>query len=110
MQVTTKHIKKFYNNNPYVLARILRGVIMARRNTGIGNWIVGFFIFIGVFWVLYEHFVDPYTPPQKILLQYIDGLWAQFIGTLISTVGFTVTILFISVIVAGAYINSKSKR
>jgi hypothetical protein len=85
---------------------------MARRNdgVGIGGWIIAFLIFIGVFWVLYEHFVNPYTPPQQILTRYFDGLWAQFIASLISEVGLSFSALIIALLAAMLYLHSKSKR
>ncbi|MCL6090328.1 MAG: hypothetical protein M1393_04735 [Candidatus Thermoplasmatota archaeon] len=92
--------------------RTCKRITMARRNSGIGigGWIIGLLIFGGVFWLVYEHFANPYTPPQQILSQYFAGIWAQFIGALISVVGLTLTALLIAGIAAGAYLHSKSKR
>ena len=85
---------------------------MARRNggVGIGGGIIAFLIFIGVFWLVYEHFINPYTPPQQILIRYFDGLWAQFIASLISKVGIGFSALIIAFFVAAYYLHSKSKR
>ncbi len=85
---------------------------MARRNNGngIGRGIVAILIFGAVFWLMYEHFANPYTPPQQILSQYFDGLWAEFIAFLISVVGLTLTALLIAGIASGLYLHSKSKR
>ena len=85
---------------------------MARRHNGIGigGVIVGFLIFGGVFWLVIEHFANPYTPPQQILSKYFDLLWAEFIASLISVLGLTLTALFIAGIASGLYLHSKSKR
>jgi Fe2+ transport system protein B len=85
---------------------------MARRNgnVGVGGGIAALLIFFVVFWLVYEHFANPYTPPQQILTQYFDGLWAQFVGELISVVGITLTAIIIAIVAAGIYLHSKSKR
>lgn len=82
---------------------------MARRNGGIGTWIVALLIFVIVFWVVVEHFANPYTPPQQILTQFFDGLWDQFIAAFISVFGLTFTALLIAIMASVLYVHSKNK-
>ena len=85
---------------------------MARRNSGIGigGAIVAILIFVSVFWLVYEHFANPYTPPQQILTQFFDGLWGQFIAAFISIFGLSLTAVLIAFIAVAFYLHSKSKR
>ena len=62
-----------------------------------------------VFFLIYERIVNPYTNPTAIITQFLNGIWRNIVGSLLSTFGLLSTAIVIALIAGGLVFKSKSR-
>jgi hypothetical protein len=81
---------------------------MSRRREKEGGGLSAVIVALIVFYLVYEHVVNPYSNPVSIFQNFLLGIWDSIIAFLIHKFGFLVAVLLIAV-VAGSFTYGKRR-